>query len=335
MPSLFWLGNPYFSSVLSSLGWEVFRHRPATFQTFTWEAIVGLCGLEPDVLVLGDNSMPPYLSALERFPCLTVFYSVDSHIHSWHPEYAQAFDLCCLNLKDNMPAFRQRLQQGQLLWLPLFAPDMVPPPEVPEADKEYDLLFVGNVDPEIHPGRYAFLAQLGKRCPFLTVTRGKFPQLFPKARVVLNYAERGDLNFRVFQALGLGACLLTPRVGHGMLELFQDGKELFCFDAQNMEDLVRRAEGLLAAPDLRQEAGRAGLAAVDAGHRASHRGRAFSDWLLAHDWQTLTTSRQRQAGLIKNQWLRLLYLHMANNLPSPLKEFYLREARPDNPEPPR
>ncbi len=113
MPSLFWLGNPYFSSVLPSLGWDVFWHRPKIFQTFTWEALVRLCGFEPDVLVLGDNSLPPQLLGLERFPCLTVFYSVDSHIHSWHPAYAQAFDLCCLNLKDNMPAFSQRLQQEQ------------------------------------------------------------------------------------------------------------------------------------------------------------------------------------------------------------------------------
>jgi len=327
MPTLFWLGNPYFSPMLSRQGWEVVSHRPRQPELLHWERICALCGRAPDVVGLGDDSTPPMLEGVERYPCLTVFYSVDSHIHSWHPAYAQAFDLCCLNLKDNMPRFVQRLRGERLRWMPLFAPVGQAPPAVPEAQKEFDLLFAGNAQPEVHPGRHAFLQELAARCPALTVTRGNFRELFPRARVVLNHAERGDLNFRVFEALGIGACLLTPRVGHGMQELFREGEELFCYDPQDMDGLLAEVDRLLASPGVRESAAARGLAAVDARHRSPHRAQEFAQWLSGFDWQALTAERLRQARRIHDGWLRVLYLHFAETLPAELKPEYLRLAR--------
>lgn len=320
--TLFWVGNPYFCHKLKALGWNVIHHKPSGPQAFSWEQLLQLCGCEPEILVLGDASTPPLFMGVEKYPCLTVFFCVDSHIHSWHPAYAQAFDLCCLNLKDNLPHFEQRLGGDRLRWMPLFAPDTSCPAQVPESEKRYDLLFAGNVSPLIHPGRHAFLNRLAARCPALTVTRGKFQELFPQARLVFNYAERGDLNFRVFQALGFGACLLTPRVGHGMLELFREGEEIFCYDPEDMEELLQIVEVLLAAPALRQAVAARGCAAVDAGHRASHRAGEFSQWLLSQDWNSLISQRSNQAEMIHERWLRLLYLHFAASLPSPLKDIY-------------
>lgn len=327
MPGILWVGNPYFSRQLEPLGWQVTHRNPPRPRTFTWEQLVEINNGAPDVLVLGDNSMPPLFLGLERYPCLTVFFCVDSHIHSWQPQYAQAFDLCCLNLKDNLPAFAQRLQGERLRWLPLYADAGSAPPAVPEQDKEYDFLFVGNVHPDIHPGRHAFFRELSKACPGFTVLRGNYHQLFPKGRVIFNFAERGDLNFRVFQALGTGACLLTPRVGHGMLELFREGEELFCYDPADLNGLVRTVDGLLADPELRQRTGRQGLAAVDAGHRAPHRARTFSQWVLTWDRQALIHERLLRAKEIHRIWLRLLYLHCAATLPPPLKGPYLEYAK--------
>ncbi len=330
MPRILWVGNPYFSSHLPPLGWELRCLQPRTPRTYTWEQLLTEGQGAPDVLILGDNSMPPLLLGLERYPCLTAFYCVDSHIHSWHPDYAQAFDLCCLNLKDNLPHFAQRLDQGRLHWLPLWADAGQGAPEVPEQAKAYDLLFVGNVQPDIHPGRHAFFQRLKAACPGFTVLRGNYHQLFPQARIVFNYAERGDLNFRVFQALGTGACLLTPRVGHGQAELFQEGRELYCFDStapDQPEALAAQVRELLAAPELRQATARRGLAAVDAGHRAPHRAATLDRLLRDQDPGALIRARLDQAEAIHEQWLRRLYLHWAAILPDPLREEYFLHAR--------
>ncbi len=330
MPGIFWIGNPYFSPHLQALGRVVRTHVPSTPAPVTWSDILALNNGPPDVLVLGDNSMPPLLLGVERYPCLTAFFCVDSHIHSWHPAYAQAFDLCCLNLKDNLPAFRQRLQPEQLLWLPLWAEALEdhPPAQVPEVEKLYDLLFVGNVSPDIHPGRYAFFQRLTAAFPGFTVLQGDYHRLFPLARLVFNYAERGDLNFRVFQALGTGACLLTSRTGHGQAELFREGEDLFCYDPEDLNGvLLPVLRRLLDSPELRARVGRNGLAAVNAGHRAPHRAKQFAEWLDSQPAGVLVSRRLEQARGIYRAWLRLLYLHMAEGLPSPLRERYLEQAR--------
>ena len=140
-------------------------------------------------------------------PCPTCFFCIDSHIHGWYADWAQAFDACAVSLKDHMPAFRQRLPMERVVWLPPFAKDTDQPPASPP-EPEFDLLFVGTVDPETTPGRVRFLDEVKARMHGREVRKGEYRELFHRARLVLNVAERGDLNYRVFEALGCGACLL-------------------------------------------------------------------------------------------------------------------------------
>lgn len=304
-----WIGNPYFCKGLEDHGWTVTfiaRRKPVIT---TWDDVLAACGTAPDVVVLGDASLPPILAGIERWPCLTAFHCVDAHIHSWHPVYAQAFDLCSVSLKDELSKFQgSLLGEDRILWLPPWAPDDMRPRDT---DREWDLLFAGTVDPETTPGRLAFLRELERRFPALHVTSGDFRELFPRARVVLNYCERGDLNFRVFEALGTGACLLTPEVGHGQDVLFTPGKDLFTYPADDMDALIRTAEALLADADARAHAGASGLARVDAAHRAAHRAAAYSDWLLGHDAAALVARRHQLADVLFGSVLKLLYLHFA------------------------
>jgi len=250
---------------------------------------------------------------------------VDTHIHSWYPLYAQAFDLCTVSLKDHMPNFRgKRLNREQVLWLPPFA-RMTDTPM--EAEKEYDLLFVGNVGRDIFPVRTRFLEQVGEHFPGLAVKQGPYRELFPKGRLLLNIAERGDLNYRVFEALGCGGCLVTPDIGHGQNELFTDGEDLFLYPPGDVMGLVELVERILPQEKLRRKVAMNGYAKVDAAHRECHRAQQLVDWLGRTDLEGLAGERKKSAEAIHDAFLRLLYLHLAEHSDPALQARYLRAAR--------
>ena len=239
---LFWIGNGYFCSELSDCGWDKVHYcNPREFRIFGWKEIVAEAGFEPDVLFVADKSTSPYVLGMEEFPCLTVFQAIDSHLHNWYPLYAQGFDVCLVSLKDHLPRFvGEFLPMERIFWTPpCAAGDVIPPAIMPE--KEWDCLFVGTVN-ENTPQRATFLHELGKYLPNLYYTRGSFRQLFPKGRILLNICENNDLNFRVFEALGMGGCLLTPAIGHGQNELFQDGVHLTLYRQNDVQDALAKIQ---------------------------------------------------------------------------------------------
>lgn len=328
MRSIFWIGNPFFVNKLADCGWQrIFRHYFENFELFTYEQLVHLAGFEPDVLVVADKSMPPFLLGVENFPCLTVFYVVDSHLHSWYPYYAQAFDLCLISLKDHLPHFLGRLTKADLLWSPPYAQDAFRPQQ--PQPKIWDCLFVGRVN-QTTPKRQKFLEALGKELPGLHVVFGDFVKLFPQARVVLNYCEHGDLNFRVFEAMGLGSALVTPRIGNGQAELFREGEEMLCFDPEQPGEALDGIQRLLKDPPLRQRLASNALVAIDRAHRASHRAKNFTAKIaeLIPHAQEIIARRQAQAKMIRQQYLKLPYLLWAKEMADPaIKSAYLAASR--------
>lgn len=320
-----WAGNPYFSNKLSARGWHIVRI-PLADAFIGWDDVVDACGGEPSLFVLGDRSSAPLIRGVERFPCPTVSIFVDTHIHSWHPLYAQGFDLATVAMRDHITAFRGRyLPDDRLRWLPLFARSQDKPR--PEIAQEHDLLFVGKVDAELTPGRYRFLHDLAEHAP-LTMLRGPYRELFPTGKLILNESERGDLNFRVFEALGCGCCLLTPDVGHGLCELFTDGEDLFLYPPGDVDAVAALTRRLLDDEDTRRRVAASGLAKVDAAHRDYHRAEQFEQWLNGFDLPALAAQRLANATRIKREFLNFIYLHLAESCPGTrTAALYLREAK--------
>ena len=319
------LENVADSVVVSDLqnDWEICIHNFEHTAVWGWEDIVATAGWEPDVVVVADKSRTPFVLGMESFPCLTVFYCVDSHIHSWYPYYAQAFDVCLMSLKDHMPLIQgKRLAADCIWWSPAFAKAY----DVPvEAEQEWDVLFVGTVSDRT-PQRKIFLEALGKRVN-LRVTQGLYRELYPQAKIVLNYSEHGDLNFRVFETLGCGKVLLTPRVGHGLADLFTEGKDCAMYEEDNLEEAVVQIQALLADEPLRKKMAESGGAKVDALHRDIQRARLFMHRIEKLDVPSLVARRlEHQAG-IREEFLRFVYLLHAESVENVmLKKAYLAAA---------
>ena len=330
MRNLLWIGSPFFGEELQAYGWaNVALHNFEDVRIFCWEELTRLAGFRPDVLVVADKSRPPFVLGVENFPCLTVFYSVDSHIHSWQPRYAQAFDVCLFSLLDHRQRFiTTTLPPERVFWSPPFAKEQDRPDD--GQAKVWDCLFVGSVSADT-PRRAAFLRELGERLPGLHCTRGDYRRIYPKGRVLLNHSEHGDLNFRVFEAMGCGGCLVTPRVGHGLMQLFVDGEHLVGYAPDDVGDALFRIDILLKNPDLVRHIGSAALEKIDAGHRARHRAQTFTDFLCdiwAQGPEALVTARQAKAQYLRETHLKLVYLLWAQDMGMPsVKEAYLAASR--------
>ncbi len=328
MRRIFWIGSPFFQSSLAKCGFEVHFFNFEDVAVFGWSDLVRMAGYEPDVVVVADKSRPPFVLGVENFPCVTVFYAVDTHIHSWYSFYAQAFDVCLVSLHDHQEFFyNKNLPRERIAWFPPFARDTDAPN--PHVQPEWDCLFVGNVNNDNLPKRTQFFKELTEYLPKLHVDKGSYADLFPKGRVLINQCENDDLNFRVFEALGCGGCLVTPRIGHGFSSLFTDGKELVCYEMHNAKDAASKIEALLHDFDLRERIAKDGLEAVNAKHRAMHRARALADLLdNMGNWDTIIAKRLGAAQNIRKAWLRPIYLLLADALQDDmLRKAYLEAAK--------
>lgn len=308
---LAWIGTYGFHHAMPAQGFETAFVRIKEPCAMDWDDVCRAAGFTPDVLVYSDRSFPLPLTGVEEYPCLTCFYVVDSHIHaSWYPAYRTAFDCCAVSLRDHIPAFEDAQLPDATIWLPPYPRQRDVP--IPDAKPKWDVLFVGNVDAETTPRRAVFLEELDRLIPgSLHVTTGDYHELYPYARVVLNIAERDDLNFRVFEAMACGACLLTPHVAHGQDDLFTPGVHFEEYANLDAADAANRIRALLDDQEKRQAMGRAAAEAIEQAHRKRHRAAELARLLGSDAARQAHERRMAQADRLTSD-LRLLYLHWAD-----------------------
>ncbi len=314
---ILWFGNPFFvNSLKNNNDFITFSYNPNEFSIYKWDNLIEISGFIPDILVVSDKSTPPFLLDIEKYPCLTIFYSIDSHIHSWHPLYAQVFDACMVSLKDNIANFNKMLlSSDRIWWMPAFSHTY----DVPDFSitKEYDAIFVGTDNAETMPKRHKFLSALKETIPNFLTTFGNYRQLYPKAKVVVNHAERGDLNFRIFEALGCGSALVTPRMGHGLEEMFEDGKHLLLYESDNARDAAEKIKYLLDNPVKANELARNGLLEVNRAHKDTNRAQTFLEHIRHLEnigIPKLVEERKNRYPNVLKKYLSILYLHFAGTI---------------------
>lgn len=223
---------------------------------------------KPDLYLEVDGLGQRHLPGTRRLRdhgIATALWGIDSHRYHrriFHEAIMGHFDRLFLTQKDAVPGY-QRLHPS-VYWVPLAA-DAQLHQERP-AERDLDIVFVGNLHPARHLDRVRLLDRLAAR--FTVITRDDLwgedmARLFSRAKIVFNRSVGGDLNMRVFEAMAAGAMLLTDEIGAGLSDLFQDKKHLVTY---REHDLVELAAHYLASPGERQEIARRGQAEVMAYH---------------------------------------------------------------------
>jgi len=205
-------------------------------------------GFVPDRIIYWDDSTVPWITGLEESEIPKLFFAVDTHQHhQWHPQFSSVFDKTLVAQKDFLSLFRD--YSPEPAWMPLWATCTA---LAAAPVRDLDLVFVGTVDPVLHPERAKFFGAVNQKVP-LSILSGDYLEPYSRAKIILNQVVNGDLNFRVFEALSSGALLVTPKIENGLLELFEDKKEIVCYENGNAEDAIEKIEYYLRNDKEREQ----------------------------------------------------------------------------------
>lgn len=248
-------------------------------------------GWTPDRLVVYDNSAPIVFTGFEETTIPSAFYSVDTHHHvDWHKYLCNVFDRVFVAQRDYLELFTAAGFAAE--WMPLYASRYVEA----SSQKEYDAVFVGTLDAKLNPDRVTFFEALQQRVPML-VRSGDWWTIFPHSEIVVNQTVKGDLNFRVFEAMMSGALLLTEESPNGLTDLFTSGMHLLTYPRNNVDEAAKKIAWSLAHRDEARLIAAAGRNEVLARHTPQNR----ADTLLAAlEGLTRTRSKSRLFSLMCN-----------------------------------
>ena len=248
--------------------------------------------------MLTDNSSFPVILELENVEFPLAWYAIDSHIHlPWHKAYASVFDFVFVAQKDVMPHYVCDPSRQIMSWLPVFSPFV--PSSVPLTPKIHALSFVGTLSP-LNPDRIHFIQAIQKRFP-LHLTTGAWVEVFQESKMILNQSMANDVNFRTFEAMGSGSCLLTERVSNGLEDLFQDRSHCVMYEKGNVEEIINLVDYYEAHEEEREAIAHAGRSEILRAHLGRHRVRSILETVRSGSAQDMVV--RRKAGL---QEIRML-----------------------------
>jgi hypothetical protein len=198
-------------------------------------------------------------------------------------------------------------QDARVEWFPLWASKEV---EL-QPEKLYEAVFVGTMNRDLNPARVDFFERLTKIAP-LQLFSGDYAGYFPFSKVVVNQTVKGDLNFRVFEALRCGALLITEEQGNGLSELFKKGEQLLLYKAGQVEEAAHLIKQSLALEGISQKIAFSGYQEVMKKHRSYHRSIYLADLLL----EGLSRPPKRRSRLPMMANSAVLAAHLENRLPN-------------------
>ena len=170
-----------------------------------------------------------------------IYWSIDhvyktSLFHDIFLEKLEKFDYTFVSHKEFLPFYSNLGTKSY--WLPLYYDPMINMKI--EKHKDIDISFVGNI--------------YGRRGEYVKFLKDKFPKLntfygnsygkdmneiYNRSKIVLNFANVKELNFRVFEALGSGAFVLNE-YSKETLDIFENNIDLATFfDLNDLSEKIQ------------------------------------------------------------------------------------------------
>jgi hypothetical protein len=196
-----------------------------------------------DYLVCAENSDLSWVPDLSRATRpLKLQWIIDLHCG---PEPYRAVsarcDIILHSTRSLMAAYASQIPDTRHVWFPNGCDDRYFEATKWPLPKVKDVVFVGTARPE----RARIVGALQKRIglEWFFCTGIEMIGTVASARIHFNQSIKGDLNFRVFETIGLGTCLLTDRQPDLAMLGFVDGVNCLLYDT--VDDAANKARQAL------------------------------------------------------------------------------------------
>lgn len=220
-----------------------------------------------DLFVKIDDGLFPTKFPDDWHP--SVYYVIDTHIDAKQRQDVVKESKFNYVFCAQRPAIDLEWECENVNWLPLacdpnyhYAPG--------KACKQYDVCFVGNVQPGWQNRRVKRIDTLFKEFPNFYFGNVYFRDMalkFQESRLIFNSAYSNDINMRVFEALCSGSALLTDKQNWQLL--FKDDYHLISYS--NNEEMIDKAKFYLKNAASREAIAKRGQINVMDHHTYKHR----------------------------------------------------------------
>ena len=285
-------------------------------------------GFTPDFVLYCDSGNLPQFFDLEKLPCPSAWYSIDSYCNPWHIPFGHAFDVVFAAQKDYVELFARCGIPA--FWLPLFFCSARP--HYLERARDIPVVFVGNIGARNNPDRKPFLDSFRRLHPLL-VTCGDYVPLFNRSHIALNQTAVGEINFRCFEALACGAALLMEECSNGMGELFTPGEHILPTYARgDVRQAAARAQAALGDPATLARIAGQGRELVERKHSDVHRAADILSVMKTllreapHLRRLLPEKASRRSALLASAYV-FLASELRQLCHTPHRDLFLRLAR--------
>jgi tetratricopeptide (TPR) repeat protein len=235
-------------------------------------------GWRPDLLIWWSPEYSLLPAGIERSPVPSVAVLGDWNLSFWTTApLLEAFDLVVTD-RPGVRVLGPQLGVPVDAW-PAFSFDRALHRREPRVERDIDVLFVGNMNPEIQYERAPWLGRLARlaerhRVVLASGVYGEaYAALLRRARIVWNRSIRGEMNMRAYEAPACGALLLMEEENLEVRDVFADGVSCALYGPETLE---RRVDEYLAQPERLARVAEAGWRRVQCETYADHFARLVS-----------------------------------------------------------
>jgi hypothetical protein len=249
------------------------------------DAMVDVAGFPPDLFLYIDPGrfIPP---GLESAPFPTACILCDTHRDlKARLLVARFFDHVFLYHRNYLPFFVEH-PLGHIHWLPYACDLEYFRPSA--ATRDLDVAFIGKLicwsserKGVLDDSRQRIMERIGrhwKTNELRYYRQAEIPEIYSRAKIVLNMPLADDLNFRTFEAMSCGAMLLTRRVDNGQEILFEEDEHFAAFSDE--DELLEKLAYYLSHAEERRAIADAGLKEVRQHHRLDSRIQQLFDFVV-------------------------------------------------------
>lgn len=230
-------------------------------------SICKIAGFQPELFLYVElfGLIP---RGIEKAPFPTACVICDTHrVLDVRQKTARFFDHVFLYHRNYLRYFNEH-PANHVHWMP-YACDSEFYHPLP-VERDLDVTFIGQSG--VATERGLLLTELSRRYRTNELRfyyQREIPEIYSRAKIVINMPLADDLNFRTFEAMSCGSMLLTRRVNNGQEILFEEGKHYAAFSTE--QEMFQKIDYYLTHPVEREAIAAAGLLEVQHHHRLEQR----------------------------------------------------------------